>query len=89
MQGRIDRARGRMLADVAGAFTGFTLSFRLPDGMSPGAVTINGHGVDAVTRLIDGVWYVYPVLNETGPSQVMVTYQSAAGDEPVQQADGG
>jgi len=77
VEARINRVSRRILADVTGAFEGFSLSIRLPDGAAPGEVTIDGQAVEAISRQLDGVWYVYPVLGDSERSEVLVTYRAA------------
>jgi len=72
---RIDPMNKQILADVTGAFEGFTLSVRLPDGSALRDVTIDGVPTEVVSRQLDGIWYVYPVLPGSSWNRVIVRYQ--------------
>ena len=71
---QIDPLHGQIVAEVNGAFDGMALSIRLPDSTVPGEITINNKKVDAASRRIGGVWWVYPVLPDVAQCRVIVGY---------------
>jgi Uncharacterized protein conserved in bacteria (DUF2334) len=70
----IDPAPKKMTASVINAFTGFTLTFRLPDGASPGSVFINGTPATSLNKLVDGVQLMFVTLPTGMTATVEVNY---------------
>lgn len=64
----------KITANLANAFAGLTLTFRLPEGASPGPVFINGLPVGSINKLVDGVQLVYVVLPAGTAATVEVNY---------------
>jgi hypothetical protein len=64
----------KITANVANAFAGLTLTFRLPEGASPGPVFINGLPVGSINKLVDRVQLVYMVLPAGTAATVEVNY---------------
>lgn len=62
-------------ASVTNAFPGLTLTFRLPDGASPGSVVVNGAPVGSINKNVDGIPLVYVVLPVGGTVSVEVNYK--------------
>lgn len=73
----MDSAARRITARVDGAFEGFTLSIRLPDGAVPATLTIDGTAAPTNARFVDEVWYVRPVLRKADKTHVVVTWRWA------------
>jgi hypothetical protein len=72
--GDIDPALKKMTANVANPFAGLTLTFRLPDGASPGSVFINGSPAASINKGVDGVQLIYVVLPAGTAATVEVNY---------------
>jgi len=77
LKSQIDSTRQQLIAEVAESFPGLTLSARLPDGATPGQVTIDGKSVEAGSQRIDQAWYVYPVLPDAKHCRVVIGFQQA------------
>jgi hypothetical protein len=72
---QIDSSQRKIIVDVRSGFKGLALRVRLPDGMAPKTVGINGKRVEAKSNQKDGIWFISPVLTEKKDSQVIIQFK--------------
>jgi len=71
----VDPFLKKITAGVNNVFEGLTLTFRLPDGASPGTVVINGSPAGSINKMVGGVPLVYVVLPAGTAAVVEVNYK--------------